>query len=154
MTTIDLSSVDVLAGLAGVEHGPTGWLTLTQDRIDTFAAITEDRQWIHVDPVRAAAGPFGGTIGHGYFTLSLVAHWIYELFPLPDGVTSINYGLNKVRFPAPVPVGSRLRMTATVQSFTPFDDGADAVIRCVIELAGAPKPACVAEPVLRLVRAV
>lgn len=153
MTTIDLSSETVLAGLVGVERGPTGWLTVTQDRIDAFAAVTEDRQWIHVDPVRAAAGPFGATIGHGYLTLSLVAHWLYELFPLPGGVTSINYGLDRVRFPAPVPVGSRLRMTASVRSFAPVDGGADVVIRCVLDVEGGAKPACVAEPVLRLVRA-
>lgn len=151
--TTDLASAEVLAGLVGIERGPTSWLTVTQDRIDTFAAVTEDRQWIHVDPVRAAGGPFGGTIAHGYFTLALVAHWVYELFPLPDAVTSINYGLDKVRFPAPAPVGSRLRMTAAVQSFTPVAGGADVVVRCVVAADGVPKPVCVADSVLRLVRA-
>lgn len=146
---VDMTSPDALRSLVRIERGPTGWTTLAQEDVDTFAELTNDRQWIHVDPTHAATGPFGGTIAHGYLTLSLIAHWLYELFPLPAGVTSINYGLNRVRFPAAAPVGIRLRMTARVVSFVEVDGGADVVVDCVIHLEGETRPACVAEPVLR-----
>lgn len=146
---VDMTSPDVLRRLVDVERGPTRWTTLTQEQVDKFAELTDDHQWIHVDPERAAAGPFGGTIAHGYLTLSLVAHWLAELFPLPAGITSINYGLNRVRFPAPTTVGTRLRMTARVRSFAEVDGGADVVVGCILDLEGGFRPACVAEPVLR-----
>lgn len=140
-----------LLALVGTERGPSSWYAMTQDRVDSFADVTEDPQWIHVDRERAAAGPFGGTIAHGYLTLSLLAHWIYELFPAPPGLTSINYGLNRVRFPAPVPVGGRLRMSARLEGVREVPGGVEVVLSCRVEREGGSKPVCVAEPVLRYV---
>ena len=101
----------------GVEFGPSSWIDVTQERIDAFAEATGDHQWIHVDPERAAAGPFGTTIGHGYLTLSLLPVMSYEVVPRQEGGgMSVNYGLNKVRFPAPVPSGSRVRGTFRVDA--------------------------------------
>ena len=99
--------MSALRELVGVELGPTSWLEVTQDRIDAFAAATDDPQWIHTDPERAAAGPFGSTIAHGFLTLSLCVPMLYEALP-PTGGMVVNYGANKVRFPAPVPAGSRI----------------------------------------------
>ena len=110
----------------GKEYGPSSWIEVGQDRIDAFAEATGDRQWIHVDPERAAAGPFGTTIGHGYLTLSLLPVMSYEVVPRQDGGMAVNYGLNKVRFPAPVPSGSRVHGTFKVES---VDEADDAVLR-------------------------
>lgn len=135
----------------GTERGPSSWYDMTQPRVDAFATVTEDEQWIHVDRERAAEGPYGGTIAHGYLTLSLVAHWVYELFPAPRGLTSINYGLNRVRFPAPVPVGERVRMWARLESARPVPGGLEVVLACRVESGSGTKPVCVAESVLRYV---
>jgi acyl dehydratase len=137
----------------GVELGPTGWLDVSQARIDAFAEATDDRQWIHVDPIRAAEGPFGTTVAHGYLTLSLCAPLLSEaLAGLVDSSMSINYGSNKVRFPAPVPAGSRIRARVTVASVDDVPGGEQAVVVTTVEREGGEKPVCVAEIVLRRLR--
>ena len=134
----------------GKELGPSEWLTVTQDMIDKFADATGDHQWIHVDPERAAAGPFGGTIAHGYLTLSMVIPLFSELLEVRGITMDINYGLNKVRFPAPVPVGSRIRLAARLGAVEDAGVNAvQAVIDCTIEVEGSEKPACAAQAVLR-----
>ena len=142
-----------LRDLVGVELDPTGWLEVTQERIDAFAEATGDHQWIHVDPARAAEGPFGTTIAHGYLTLSLCAPLLGELLAdLTSSSMSINYGTNKVRFPAPVPSGSRIRARATVASVDEVPGGDQAVVVTTIEREGGDKPVCVAEMVIRRLR--
>jgi acyl dehydratase len=139
--------------LIGKELGPTGWLEVTQARIDTFADATGDHQWIHVDQARAAEGPFGTTIAHGYLTLSLCAPLLAELLAdLTSSSLSINYGTNKVRFPAPVPSGSRIRARATVASVDEVPGGDQAVVVTTVEREGGDKPVCVAEMVVRRLR--
>ncbi|ONF73705.1 MaoC family dehydratase [Amycolatopsis keratiniphila] len=144
MTRVFASAGDVQAVL-GEEFGPTGWLTVDQARIDAFAEATGDHQWIHTDPERAATGPFGTTIAHGFLTLSLIPYFARELYRLDFGTARINYGLGKVRFPAPVPVGSRLRAKATFTELQPGTAGVTVTTRYVVELDGTAKPACVAE---------
>src|SRR6266403_412748 len=109
MTTI-VDTLDDVASLVGKELGTSSWIDVDQVRIDTFADATDDHQWIHMDPVRAADGPFGGTIAHGYLTLSLLAPMWTDILEVRDVKTKVNYGLNKVRFPSPVPSGSKIRM--------------------------------------------
>ena len=139
--------------MIGKELGPTEWLEVSQERIDAFAHATDDLQWIHVDPVRAAEGPFGTTIAHGYLTLSLCAPLLSQaLAGLTDSSMSINYGTNKVRFPAPVPAGSRVRARATVASVDDVPGGEQAVIVTTVEREGGEKPVCVAEIVIRRLR--
>jgi acyl dehydratase len=138
-----------------IEHsdldlGSSHWMDIDQPRIDTFADVTEDPQWIHVDPVRSASGPFGTTIAHGYLTMSLIAPVLNELFVVDDAVASINYGANKVRFPAAVPVGSRLRGNLTLLGAEPVAGGVQASLRVTMEIEGGDKPACVAEILIRL----
>ena len=133
----------------GDVYGPSSWLEITQERIDSFADATDDHQWIHVDPERAKDGPFGGTIGHGYLTLALLPQASYEVVPRQGGRMSINYGLNRVRFPSPVPVGSRLRASFEVLEVDTQDWGAQATMRATIEREGGEKPVCVAEIVFR-----
>ena len=136
--------------LIGKELEPTGWLEITQERIDAFADATGDHQWIHVDPKRAAAGPFGTTIAHGYLTLALCAPLVGEaLAGLGGSTMGINYGTNKVRFPAPVPVGSRIRARVTVASVDPVPGGEQIVVVATVEREGGDKPVCVAELVSR-----
>ena len=141
-----------LRDLVGAELGVSDWLEITQDRIDAFAHATGDDQWIHVDPERAAAGPFGATIAHGYLTLSLIAGFAMKLFRFEERM-SINYGLNKVRFPAPVKVGSRLRARYVLKSIEDFAggpgsaSGVQVVTAVTIEMEGSERPACVAETV-------
>jgi acyl dehydratase len=139
--------VSDLGDLVGRELGPTSWIDVTQERIDAFAAATEDPQWIHVDPVRAAAGPFGTTIAHGFLTLSLCVHMLNEVLPV-DGSLAVNYGTNRVRFPAPVPRGSRIRGRFRVLAVDEVDLGRRATIEAIIEIEDADKPACVAELVV------
>jgi acyl dehydratase len=134
---------------AGAEYGPTPWLEIDQGRIDAFAAATEDRQSIHVDPELAAAGPFGTTVAHGFLTLSLVVHLWNQVAPPHEGIT-INYGLNRVRFPAPVPAGSQVRASFRVASVEELPGvGSQAVIVATVERDGADRPVCVAELALR-----
>jgi acyl dehydratase len=136
----------------GDVYGPSGWIEVTQDRIDAFAEATDDHQWIHVDPARAKDGPFGSTIAHGYLTLALLPAASYEVVPRQGGSMSINYGLNRVRFPAPVPVGSRLRASFEVVDLDEQDWGGQATMQATIERDGADKPVCVAEIVFRYYR--
>ena len=136
----------------GAEFGPSSWVEVTQDRIDGFAEATGDHQWIHVDRERAAAGPFGTTIGHGYLTLSLIPAMSYEVLPRQEGGMGINYGLNRVRFPAPVPSGSRVRGSFRVDAVDAFDGGVQMTMTATLEREGGDKPVCVAEVVFRTYR--
>ncbi|MBP6900958.1 MAG: MaoC family dehydratase [Burkholderiaceae bacterium] len=133
----------------GQDLAISDWVTITQERINLFAQATGDHQWIHVDPVRAAAGPFGTTIAHGFMTLSLLPELAEKALKIDDVVMGINYGLNKVRFPAPVPVDSRLRGHLRLLSWEPLDGGAQLVMQITIEREGSDKPVCVAEAVSR-----
>ena len=132
----------------GDTFGPSSWIDVPQSRIDAFAEATDDHQWIHVDPERAKDGPFGTTIGHGYLTLSLLPAASYEVIPR-SGRMSINYGLNRVRFPAPVPVDSRLRASFEVLSVEEFEGGSQVTMKATVERDGGDKPVCVAEIVFR-----
>jgi acyl dehydratase len=136
-----------LRELVGVELGPSSWLDVTQERIDAFAEATDDRQWIHVDPERAAGNPFGGTLAHGFLTLSLCVPLLAELLPPSDGMV-VNYGVNRVRFPAAVPAGSRIRGRLRVTSVEEGTAGERANIEAVVECEGVEKPVCVAELVV------
>ncbi len=138
-----------LQGLVGQVLGVSDWVTVEQPRIDLFAAATGDHQWIHIDPARAAAGPFGATVAHGFLTLSLLPMLFETAFHVDDVRLGVNYGLNRVRFPAPVRAGSRLRGHFKLLSYEPLDGGAQLVIESTVELEGSAKPACVAESVTR-----
>ncbi|MFH8729033.1 MaoC family dehydratase [Streptomyces termitum] len=142
--------LDALKALTGTDLGRTGWLTVTQDRVDTFADATDDHQWIHTDPEKAADGPFGGTIAHGYLTLSLVIPLFGELLEITGTGLSVNYGLEKVRFPSPVRVGARIRLHGAVGTVTEVKgDGVQMPLTFTVEVEGGEKPACVAEAVYR-----
>ncbi|CAM3036132.1 MaoC family dehydratase [Skermania piniformis] len=143
--TRTFTSIDEVKAAVGEELGPSEPLVVDQARIDAFADATGDHQWIHVDPERAAAGPYGATIAHGYLTLSLIPQFAQQLFALDFGVARINYGANKIRFPAPVPVGSALRATATVTDVADGAASCTVTVRYVVAVDGAAKPACVAE---------
>jgi acyl dehydratase len=136
---------------AGDEFGPTGWVEVDQARVDRFAAATEDSQWIHTNRERAAAGPFGTTIAHGFLTLSLLPALWFEVAGDGGHPLTINYGVNRVRFPAPVPVGSRLRARFRVEEVVAVDGGTQARINAAVEREGHEKPVCVAELVFRFV---
>ena len=137
--------------LVGQQLGPSEWVEITQDRIDAFAAATGDHQWIHVDAERAGAGPFGTTIAHGYLTLSLLPSFAYEVLPLDAARLTINYGLNRVRFPAPVPVGSRMRGRFRVTEVSEVEDGYQVTVEATVEREGSEKPVCVAETIYRVI---
>ncbi|MCY1286138.1 putative enoyl-CoA hydratase 1 [compost metagenome] len=140
-----------LKGLVGEVVGVSDWVSIDQNRIDTFAEATGDHQWIHVDPERAAKGPFGKPIAHGFLTLSLLPTFMTNAFELRDVKMGVNYGLNKVRFVQPVPVDSRLRAHFRVQSWEPLEgNGAQITYEMTVEIEGAAKPACVAETILRV----
>jgi acyl dehydratase len=142
-----------LEAAVGTETGPTDWFTIDQDRIDAFADATEDHQWIHVDPDRAASGPFGTTVAHGFLTLSLVPYFASQLRRAEGVRMGLNYGLNRVRFPSPVPSGARVRARAVLVSCDKVEgaqDAAQLVNRVTIEVEGSSKPACVADMVSRL----
>jgi acyl dehydratase len=138
-----------LQPLVGQELAASDWITVDQARIDQFASATGDHQWIHVDPVRAAAGPFGGPIAHGFLTLSLLPLMGEQAFGIDDVRMGVNYGLNRVRFPHPVRAGSRVRGHFKLLSFEPLDGGAQLTVEVTMEIEGQPKPACVAESVSR-----
>ena len=145
--------IDELADLVGKDLGHSDWIVVSQERIDTFADATDDHQWIHVDAERAARGPFGTTIGHGYLTLSLFIPLFSGLLDVAGVATKVNYGLNKVRFPSPVPAGSRIRLTATIAGVEEVaGDAALVTLDGVIEIEGTDKPACVLQSVLRFYR--
>ena len=136
----------------GDEFGPSSWIEVPQERIQAFADATGDHQWIHVDPERGAAGPFGTTIAHGYLTLSLLPSMSYEVVPRQDGGMALNYGLDRVRFPAPVPSGSRVRGTFRVDSVDHADWGYQTTMTATVEREGGDKPVCVAALVFRYYR--
>lgn len=138
-----------LAALAGQEIGVTEWVPIDQPRIDQFAQATGDHQWIHTDPERAKAGPFGAPIAHGFLTLSLLPMLFQGAFAIDDVRMGVNYGLNRVRFMSPVRVGSRVRGRFKLLSYEPLEGGAQLTVEATIELEGSAKPACVAETVSR-----
>jgi acyl dehydratase len=141
-----------LAGLAahvGSHLGFTEWRELTQARVDAFADVTEDHNYIHVDPERAAAGPFGGTVAHGYLTLSLLAPLIGELLRVDGAGTAVNYGLDRLRFPAPLPVGSRFRAGVEVLEATGVPGGVHVKVRATVEAEDSEKPSLVADVLFR-----
>ncbi len=138
------------AAAKGETLGPSEWVEVDQARVDTFADATGDHQWIHVDPDRAKDGPFGGTIAHGLLTLSLLPDLLGRVYTVERLSMGINYGFNKVRFPAPVPVGAKVRLTATVADSVEGDGFVDVTLSSVIEAAGVSKPVCVIESIARL----
>jgi acyl dehydratase len=140
---------DELLKFAGRPLGVSGWREVRQSDVDMFATATGDEQWIHIDVERAASGPFGSTIAHGYMTLALVVPLLWEVLAVERASMTVNYGLNRVRFPAPVPVGSRVRLTASLESAERVGAGTQVVIGVVIECDVAERPVCVAEVVLR-----
>jgi acyl dehydratase len=137
---------------AGQELGPSRWLEISQERVDAFAAATEDAQWIHTNRQRAAEGPFGTTIAHGFLTLSLLPELWFEVAGDGGYHLTVNYGVNRVRFPAPVPVGSRVRATFRIEEVESVDGGEQARIAATIVREGQEKPVCVAELVFRFLR--
>jgi len=143
-------NVEELKSLVGSQLGVSDWLTVDQNRIDQFAVVTGDDQWIHVDSKRAAAGMFGSTVAHGFLTLSLLPFFIRSSHKINGARMSVNYGLNRVRFPAPVPVNSRLRAHFKLLSFEPIEGGVQLITEVTIEREGHLKPVCVAESVGRL----
>lgn len=134
----------------GQEIGVSSWLEVTQERVDQFAEATGDNQWIHTDPERAADGPFGGTIAHGYLTLSLMVPFMLEIYHVENRRHAVNYGLNKVRFPAPVPTGSRLRGRLALAAAEPIQGGLQLVWGVTIEREGGDRPVCAAESITRV----
>jgi acyl dehydratase len=144
------TTTEELTAAVGEDLGPSEWLEVTQDRVDAFADATGDHQWIHVDVERAAAGPFGGTIAHGYLTLSLIPQFTPQLFEIDTPGAKLNYGVNKVRFPNPLKVGARVRATAQIAEVTDVPAGKQLVTRYTVEIEGETKPACVAETVVLL----
>ena len=147
MTTI--AQPKDLLSMIGSDLGSSPWLDVTQERINTFADATDDHQWIHVDVERAKTGPFGGPIAHGYLTLSLLIPLWSEILVIEDLDMAVNYGLNKVRFPAPVPAGSRVQVSATLAHAEEVPGGIQATVDAVMRVEGADKPVCIAQMVHR-----
>jgi acyl dehydratase len=147
---LTLNGLDEVKAYEGKELGVSEWLEVTQQKIDRFAEVTGDDQWIHVDPERAKQSPFGGTIAHGYYTLSLAPRFSYDMFRFEGFAFGINYGLNRVRFPAPMPVGGKVRMRALLKSVEEIPGGAQVTTELTFECEGAEKPVCVAESLSRV----
>lgn len=145
-----LNDRDEIAAAAGTELGVSSWIEINQDRIDMFADATGDRQWIHVDAERATEGPFGATIAHGYLTLSLLPFLGAQVFAFAGDRARVNYGLNRVRFMAPVVVGSRVRLRVEVLEVTDIEKGQQVTMQHTVEIEGGEKPACIAETVTLL----
>jgi acyl dehydratase len=145
--TLTVDTLDELRPLVGTELGCSSWIEANQARINMFADATDDHQWIHVDETRARQGPFGGTIAHGFLVLSLVIPMWTEILDVRDVSTKVNYGLAKVRFPAPVPAGSNLRGTAKLESLEDIAGGVRLTVDMVIHRQGHEKPVCVAQPI-------
>ncbi len=144
---------DDLLGAVGTDLGRTGWVRITQERIDQFADATGDRQWIHVDPARAAAeSPYGGTIAHGYLTLAMTNQLLPELLDVQGASMGVNYGVDKVRFPSAVPVGSEVRAHAVVTGAVEVPGGVQVTITIVVEVRDSDRPACVVESISRFLR--
>jgi acyl dehydratase len=146
---ITVNGLDELKKLAGADLGTSDWIEISQERINTFADATGDHQWIHVDPERAKSGPFGGTIAHGYLTLALIPYFLPLMWRVEGFAMGVNYGAEKVRFPSPVPVGSKVRCGATVDSVDDIAGGVAVTITATIECEGAPKPSLVAQVIYR-----
>jgi acyl dehydratase len=146
-----LKNPQVLKEFVGKEIGVTDWFRLTQERIEQFAQVTEDRQWIHLDRARAGKdSPYGETIAHGFLTLSLLAHFVHEVMRIEGGLRlAVNYGLNRVRFPAAVPAESRIRARVGLLAFKEMSDSVEAIYSVAVEIEGAGKPGCVAEWIVR-----
>lgn len=150
MTTHTATGLGGLRALAGTDLGASDWFEVTQDRVNLFADATDDHQWIHTDPERALSGPFGGTIAHGYLTLSLLIPLFNELLEVRGVKMSVNYGLEKVRFPAPVRVGGKIRLLGTVDAVEDVPgDGVQMLLTFTVEIEGGSKPACVAKALYR-----
>jgi acyl dehydratase len=147
MARVVFESPRDLKSAVGKHLGYSEWLTMEQDRVDKFADATGDHQWIHVDVERAKTGPFGATIAHGYLTLSLVSHFITQIMEVRGFELAVNYGTNKVRFPAPVKVGSRIRGGAEVVSVEESKGGILSIVRVTVEIEGEDRPGCIAETV-------
>ncbi|GAQ65566.1 MULTISPECIES: MaoC family dehydratase [Streptomyces] len=147
--SITVNGIDELKKLAGSDLGASEWIEVTQERINTFADATGDHQWIHVDPEKAAEGPFGAPIAHGYLTLSLFIPLFTELLDVEGVSTKVNYGLNKVRFPSPVKVGSKIRLVGRLASVEDVPGGVQITVDGTIEIEGAPKPAAVLQSLSR-----
>jgi acyl dehydratase len=145
----DFTSADEIKAAVGTHLGFSDWLEIDQARIDTFADATGDHQWIHVDPERAKDGPFGTTIAHGYLTLSITNMFLPQLVTVSTAKMGINYGANKVRFPAPVPVGSRIRVGGEVLEAEDVAGGVQVIIRLTVEVEGSDRPACVVDSISR-----
>lgn len=149
MTTVFISAA-ALEQAVGQSLGATEWLTIEQSRVDTFAEATGDHQWIHVDPQRATTGPFGGTIAHGYLTLSLVNYFLPQLMTVENLQMGVNYGCDRVRFPAPVRVGARVRGSGEVTQVETLANGAvQVVVRVTVEVEGSERPGCVVDTISR-----
>ncbi|MFC9664251.1 MaoC family dehydratase [Nocardia sp. NPDC127606] len=146
-----LDGLNGLQQAEGTHLGYSDWHTVTQEQIDSFADATGDHQWIHVDAERAKAGPFGGTIAHGYLTLSLVPMLTWQVYTVEGMQMGVNYGANKIRFPSPVPVGSAVRAGIELVSVSQVDSGYQVVTRVTVEREGSSKPACVVEAVTMFV---
>jgi acyl dehydratase len=147
---LTLTGLDEVKAYVGKELGVSEWHLVTQEQIDRFAEVTGDDQWIHVDRERAAASPFGGTIAHGYYTLSLAPRFSYEMVKFEGFAFGVNYGLNRVRFPAPMPVGERVRMRSKLLAVDEIPGGAQIVSELTFERDGGEKPVCVAESLARV----
>jgi acyl dehydratase len=146
----EFASLDAMRALVGQEVAVTGWMEITQERVNLFADATDDHQWIHVDLARCKdASPFGGPIAHGFLTLSLLSSLFEQAVRMMDATMVVNYGLNKVRFPAPVPVGSRVRARLSLKQIDDIDGGAQLEWNVVVEREGGSKPVCVAELLMR-----
>ena len=150
MPTTTLTGPDEVKAAVGQELGVSDWYEVTQATIDQFAQVTGDHQWIHVDPERAAQTPFGGTIAHGLFTLSLGPKFSYEIMDMQGFAFGVNYGYGKVRFPAPLPVGSKVRMRAALTNVDDVPGGIQITVTQTFEREGEEKPVCVAESLARL----
>jgi acyl dehydratase len=144
------TGADELRAAAGEQLGTSDWMTIDQQRVNAFADATEDHQWIHTDPQRAAAGPFGTTIAHGFLTLSLLPHLINQTYRVEGATMVVNYGLNKVRFPAPVPVGSKVQADVVLAEVTEATGGLQLVLHATLQIEGSTKPGCVADWVTRM----
>jgi acyl dehydratase len=147
MTTVVDEPADLL-GLVGQSLGTTEWMTITQQQVDMFAEATGDRQWIHTDPERSARGPFKGTIAHGYLTLSLAPSAIAQVLEIREAISALNYGLDRVRFPAPVRVGTQVRAAVTVAYARQKTSGVESVFTLTFEIEGEDRPACVADVIV------
>jgi len=147
---ITINGLDELKAKVGEELGVSEWHEVTQEKIDEFARVTGDDQWIHVDPERAKDTPFGGTIAHGFYTLSLGPAFSYKMFTLEGFAFGVNYGANRVRFPAPLPVGSKVRMRAELTLVEDVPGGAQLTVTQTFEREGGEKPVCVAESLSRV----